>query len=260
MQSIASFPSAIAHNLKGVLCDIDDTLTLKGKLSASAYQALWDLRKAGLVVVPVTGRPAGWCDLIVRQWPVSGVVGEDGAFAFYEEAGKLCCEFHPNVDHSGQKRLEEIAQEILATVPNTRISPDQAYRLVDFSIDYAEEPPILDQKAAQQIRDIFLSHGARAKISSIHVNGWFGDYDKLSMTHRFISEILGFSLNPEEWVFCGDSPNDEPMFAYFPYACAVANIDKFSDSMNYLPRYVASKNGGEGFAEIVEILLKLRNT
>jgi HAD superfamily hydrolase (TIGR01484 family) len=258
MLPINNFPSAVAKRLRGVLCDIDDTLTSAGKLPAVAYNALWDLARAGLTVVPVTGRPAGWCDLIAREWPVAGVVGENGALAFYEHEGRLHRVFHPEAKRDARARLNAIEREVLAQVPGSRVAQDQAYRLFDLAIDYCEEPPNLGPEAAERIREIFARRGAHAKVSSIHVNGWFGDYDKLSMTRMFVGEILGLGLHPDEWVFCGDSPNDEPMFAYFPHACGVANVAAFAARMQHKPGYVASLAGGDGFAEIAATLLAAR--
>ena len=79
MKPLSEFPQQELQAVRAVLTDIDDTLTDEGRLPACSYQAMEDLRNAGILVVPVTGRPAGWCDLIARQWPVDGVVGENGA-------------------------------------------------------------------------------------------------------------------------------------------------------------------------------------
>lgn len=258
MQPLSAFPRAVAAGLRGVLCDIDGTLTTDGKLGSEAYAALWRLAGAGLAVVPITGRPAGWCDLIAREWPVAGVVGENGAFAFFERAGKLERLFHPEARGDARERLAAVEREVLASVPGARVAQDQPYRLFDLAVDFREEPPDLGLEAADRIRAVFERHGAHAKVSSIHVNGWFGDYDKLSMTGRFVRARFGLELSPEQWVFCGDSPNDEPMFAHFPHACGVANVANFAGRMRHLPAYVASREGGEGFAEIVETLLALR--
>ena len=72
-------PEAIRRNVRGVLADIDDTITTHGHLTPEAYHALARLRAAGKLVIPITGRPAGWCDHIARMWPVDAVVGENGA-------------------------------------------------------------------------------------------------------------------------------------------------------------------------------------
>ena len=262
MQPIEKLPVGAARGLRGIFTDIDDTLTTEGKLSADAYLALWRAKAAGLLVVPVTGRPAGWCDLIARQWPVDGVIGENGALAFYEIDGKLQRLYHPEVaDEKTRARLEAVQQDVLREVPGSRIALDQPYRCFDLAFDFAEESPQLGLAHADAVRAVFLRHGAQAKVSSIHVNGWFGAYDKLSMVKLFARQVLGTPLDRdrERYVFCGDSPNDESMFGYFPNACAVANVRPFAEKLAHLPRYVSRQSGGAGFAEIIDTILEKRD-
>ena len=187
MKPITELTSSLTAGVRYVLMDIDDTLTLRGKLPVSAYSALWKLKQNGLKVIPITGRPAGWCDCIVRQWPVDGIIGENGAFAFWEEAQEgrlphLRSMFHVNAvlnDHPILKRIQERA---IAEVNGIRAARDQFSRMFDIALDFAEEDPVLPYSAAEKVRDIALAEGAVAKISSIHVNVWMGNYDKLSMT------------------------------------------------------------------------------
>ena len=255
-----------ASGLRYILMDIDDTLTREGKLPASSYAALWKLKGAGLKVIPVTGRPAGWCDLIAREWPVDGVVGENGALAFWEEAGKagrlpsLKAEYHPNAVKNDHPVLLRVKERALAEFPALRTAKDQFARLFDLALDFAEEDPVLPLSAAERVRAIAAEEGAVAKISSIHVNVWMGSYDKLSMTERFLSNRFGWKSGEgdREVVFVGDSPNDEPMFIRFPLACAVANVKRYGSLIKHLPAYAASKECGEGFAEIAETILRLR--
>jgi len=250
--------------LLGIFFDIDDTFTTCGKIHAIAYRALWALKDSGLRVVPITGRPAGWCDHIARMWPVDGIVGENGALYFWfdEGEGKLRKRFLYPEDVRAEKRqrLTHIRDEILAKVPGTAIASDQLYRETDLAIDYCEDVMPLDRKAVERICEIFRKHGATFRVSSIHVNGWFGNYNKLGMTKNFVKERwrLDPDVNKERFLFCGDSPNDEPMFQYFPYTAGVKNILNFADRMSHLPAFIAAQDGGEGFAEIVETILKRR--
>jgi HAD superfamily hydrolase (TIGR01484 family) len=249
------------RNLKGVFFDLDDTFTTHGKIPACSFAALWDLRRAGLTVIAVTGRPAGWCDHIARMWPVDGVVGENGAFYFWydEEERKLNKRFldSDEVRADKRQRLSLIRDEILAAVPGCAIASDQHYREADLAIDYCEDVPPLGPEAVKRICQIFEAHGATCKVSSIHVNGWFGNYDKLGMAKRFMQELFGLDLDAEKasFAYCGDSPNDEPMFGYFPISVAVKNVLKFVDQMQALPAYITSLEGGEGFAEFANCLL-----
>lgn len=259
MKSIHELRAEQAAKLNCVLCDIDDTITTNGKLPAASYRAMWDLHDAGLSVIPVTGRPAGWCDLIVREWPVRAVIGENGAFAYYMRDGHLQTLTHPSVSGpEARARLKEVAAACLRGVPGCRVAKDQFFRRYDLAIDFHEDPPYLGLEAAAKIREICLSMGAQAKISSIHVNAWFGNYDKLKMTRLFFREVLKEENPAERCIFFGDSPNDEPMFSFFPNSCAVANILPFQAQLRHLPAFVTEQSGGEGFAEAVAHLLALR--
>jgi HAD superfamily hydrolase (TIGR01484 family) len=266
MKPIASFPAETARGLVAVLTDIDDTLTEHGRLPADAYGALEALRASGLLVIPVTGRPAGWCDLIARQWPVDGVVGENGAVAFrYDEASRRMLRDYakPEADRlADQARLEVIRAEVLASVPGAAVSGDQPYREADLAIDFCEDVPALGAAAVAKIVAIFQRHGAVAKVSSIHVNGWFGAYDKLTTSRLFLSERFGIDIDAarDRIVFFGDSPNDAPMFGFFPNAIGVANVLDFEATIPARPRWITQGRGATGFVEAANRLLALRGT
>ncbi len=262
--SVTSFPRQIAKNLLGVFFDIDDTFTMRGKILPEAYQALWSLKASGLAVVPITGRPAGWCDHIARMWPVDGVLGENGAFyfAYDEDPGRLVTRYMDSEDVRKEKRLllDTLKKEILAAVPGAALAGDQPFRESDLAIDYAEDVPALEWHWVEVICDLFKKHGAQCKVSSIHVNGWFGDYDKLKMTRIFARERWSIDLEGEKgrFLFCGDSPDDEPLFRYFPYAAGVKNLLRFSKHMKTMPPFIADHEGGKGFAQIAGTILALR--
>lgn len=261
MKPIENMQADVRRGVRYLLTDIDDTLTSEGRLPAEAYKALEDLRTAGLKVVPITGRPAGWCDHIARMWPVDGVVGENGAFYFrYDEAARRMHRRYFKDAPQRQAdaaRLKELERRILAEVPGVAVSADQSYREADLAIDFCEDVPALPMEAARRVKELFEQAGAQAKISSIHVNGWFGEYDKLSMTRLFFREVFGQELDAirESVVFAGDSPNDAPMFAYFPNSVGVANVMDFGDELEAAPAWVTRARGGEGFAELAATLL-----
>ena len=265
MLPVASMESGVMESFVGVFFDIDDTLTTGGKIPACAFDALWKMKEYGMKVVPITGRPAGWCDHIARMWPVDGVVGENGAFCFWldEKEKKLKKLFldPQGIRDDKRKRLSRIGGEILAKVPGAAIASDQPYRETDLAVDYCEDVATLGLGDIEKICRIFNRHGAKCKVSSIHVNGWFGDYDKLGMTKILARERWGMDLddNKDRFLFCGDSPNDEPMFAYFTHSAGVENVLRFKDRITHLPEFVASKGGGEGFAEITEVILRHRS-
>ncbi len=264
MRPLAEFPLEARRGVRGILCDIDDTLTTDGRLAASAYAATERLQMAGLRVIPVTGRPAGWCDHIARMWPVDGVVGENGAFYFRYDHEKRAMQ-RRFVDDAPtrarhRERLAQIAADIVQAVPGAAVAADQLYRETDLAIDYCEDVTRLPQEAIDRILALMRSRGLTAKVSSIHVNGWFGDYDKLAMVEIMIRETFGVELDAERdaWVFVGDSPNDAPMFAYFPHAVGVANVREFAGRLAPPPAYVTEKRCGDGFREVVDCLLAPR--
>jgi HAD superfamily hydrolase (TIGR01484 family) len=261
-QPIENFPSLAKGKLLAVLTDIDDTLTENGRLPAIAYQAMERLKATGLTVIPVTGRPAGWCDLIARQWPVDGVVGENGAFYFrYDEPTRRmirCYMKTPEQRAADRLKLNTIRAEVLNKIPGTAIASDQAYREADLAIDFAEDVKPLAPDAIDGIVKIFEAHGATAKISSIHVNGWFGGYDKLTTSLRMLKDEfkIDAAANPETIVFVGDSPNDAPMFGYFPNSVGVANVTHFKGRIPESPTWVTKAEGGKGFAQLVDVIVK----
>ena len=261
MKSIEAFPNDQKRRIRYVLTDIDDTLTINGRLPAAVFAAMEDLVKAGIRVVPITGRPAGWCDHIARMWPVDGVVGENGAFYFrYDNRRKKMIRryFKPKEARQNDRiRLDAICRQVLAEVPGCAKAADQAYRETDMAIDFREDVPALPMVAAAAIKAAFEAAGATAKISSIHVNGWFGDYDKLTMSRLMFKDIFNADLDRvrDQVVFCGDSPNDASMFAFFPHSVGVANVRAFEKKLEAAPTYVTVNAGGFGFVEMVAGLL-----
>ncbi|MGZ3692553.1 MAG: HAD-IIB family hydrolase [Pseudobdellovibrio sp.] len=265
MKNLTDFNSKIEF----VLTDIDDTLTTDGQLEARAYEALWNLHDAGLNVIPITGRPAGWCEMIARFWPVAGIVGENGGFYFRyaanqgEKIKKMQRWFFTDEKTIQQNKLKlsVIEKEVLAQVKGCAVSSDQFCRLMDLAIDFCEDVPALGEADINKIVQIFEKHGAQAKVSSIHVNGWFGDYNKLSTTFSFLKNEFKLSENEvlERCIFVGDSPNDEPMFSKFPHSFGVANVRHFTSRMQHLPQYVSPSKGGNGFYEISQRLLALKD-
>lgn len=256
----APFSSATPSDLSdviGVLTDIDDTLTWEGRLVPEAFLALAKLRAAGFRVIPVTGRPGAWADQIARLWPVDGVVAENGGLWFYMKNGRMHRYFLQDYETRAHNRarLDALAQAILAEVPGSALASDQPYRDLDLAIDFCEDVPALAPAAIQRIVKGFTAAGATARVSSIHVNGWFGDYNKYTGISRLVAELWGERLEPERWLWVGDSPNDEPLFARFPRSAGVANIARFLPDLRHPPRWITASPGGHGFAEVAARLL-----
>jgi HAD superfamily hydrolase (TIGR01484 family) len=251
--------------LRWVLTDIDDTLTLDGRLPAAAYAALEALDTAGIAVIPVTGRPAGWCDAIARHWPVAAVVGENGAlwYALDRQARRMLrWQAQPeDARLANRARLQELAGQALREVPGSAIAADQAFRLFDVAIDFCEDAGPLGFDAAERIAAIFQAGGAAAKVSSIHVNAWIGAWDKRAgIEALFAARFQPFAAVRDEVAFVGDSANDAPLFAAVPCSVGVANVAPFLPGMATPPAYITRAEGGTGFAEFADALLKARGT
>jgi hydroxymethylpyrimidine pyrophosphatase-like HAD family hydrolase len=196
------------------------------------------------------------------MWPVDGVVGENGAFYFrYDPQSKRMHRRYVKSEKTrkeDRKKLKAIEKTILTKIPECKVASDQAYREADLAIDFCEDIPPLPMEKVEQIVQCFKNAGAQAKISSIHVNGWFGDHDKLTSTTLLFKEVFHLSLDGinDQIIFVGDSPNDSPMFAYFPNSVGVANVKRFEGIMECEPTWVTKLAGGSGFSEMVDMLLE----
>lgn len=270
----ASVKGEILRGIRGVAFDIDDTFSTDGLISAEAFAALWRLKRAGFALVPITGRPAGWCDHFARFWPIDAIVGENGAFTFYMQDGKRKRLDTPGGDPAREAKIARLRATILREFPDAKFASDQLYRENDLAIDFCEDVPPWPRAEVDRLVELCHREGAHAKVSSIHVNTWYGEFDKRKGFDAWLaagSPGLG-RVFPEgfgvpvattppaalsEWIFAGDSPNDEPMFAYFPHSVGVANLANFIDRLASPPRYLTAKPSGAGFVEIAEKLLAL---
>jgi HAD superfamily hydrolase (TIGR01484 family) len=265
LQPLGQFPADAMARVRCVLTDIDDTLTRDGLLRPSAFAALHRLAEAGVRVVPVTGRPAGWCDMIARQWPVAGVVGENGALWFrYDPSGPRIARGHwfgQDRRRADRARLDALARRIAEEIPAARPASDQAYRESDLAIDWCEDVEALSRGQLDRIVELAEEAGATVRVSSIHVNIWFGEFSKLAMTERFLADALAIDVraDPDAFVFVGDSPNDSTMFGYFANSVGVANVLEFVGRIEAEPTYVTPSRGGDGFAELADALLAARH-
>jgi hydroxymethylpyrimidine pyrophosphatase-like HAD family hydrolase len=156
-----------------------------------------------------------------------------------------------------REKLGKLRKRILSTVKGSAVASDQAYREADLAIDFCEDVPQLSKSAVQKIVKLFEQAGAVAKVSSIHVNGWFGNYDKLSRSRILLEEVFNTDIDQaqDQIVFCGDSPNDAPMFGFFENSVGVANVLDYTDELEQQPHWLTTKRAAAGFVELAEILL-----
>lgn len=269
MKPLMSCPREEWRAVVGVLTDIDDTLTTGGALGMAARQALERLAAAGVPVIAITGRPAGWSEPMARDWAVCGIVAENGGVLLTRDRVKgasptqpgraLTIEFSQDDDTRARNaaRLKQCADDILARVPGATLATDSAGRLTDIAIDHGEHAH-LPPPAIEAVCGLMRAHGLQATVSSIHINGWIGMHNKWTAAQWAVPRLAGMAFDPGQWLYVGDSSNDQLMFERMPFTVAVANIERFLPVLTHRPRYVTRAERGEGFAEVVQALLAAR--
>lgn len=261
LRPLAELPAARLARLRGVLTDIDDTLTRDGAIEPAALAALQRLAAAGVPVIAITGRPAGWSEPFALAWPVAAIVAENGAVMLRRRGGALQVDFVADADQRtvNQRRLQACAQAVLAEVPGATLAQDRAGRLTDIAFDHSEFAH-LDAAQIERVVAVMRVHGLTATVSSIHVNGWIGSHGKPSGARWAVGQALGLPFVAADWVYVGDSTNDQAMFEALPLSVGVANIARFVPQLQALPGYVTPGERGAGFAELADALLAARST
>jgi HAD superfamily hydrolase (TIGR01484 family) len=257
MLTLSKWPLAQRQRIRGVLTDIDDTLTCDGAISSDALHGLQQLKRAGYAVIAITGRPVGWSVPFAQTWPVDAIVAENGAVALLGKR-KLYLQDAPTRQHN-HARMQAVMQQVLQTVPGAHASQDSDGRETDIAIDHSEFHHLGEDEIAQVVR--LMQHaGMNATVSSIHINGWFGSHNKLEGARWIVRELFQRPLDAEldAWAYVGDSTNDQLMFAHFANSIGVANIQRFVPTLAHLPRYVTPSERGTGFREVVQAILNSR--
>jgi len=263
LQALTDFPTDKVAGLRGLLTDIDDTLTSEGAITPDALQALHGLKAAGLRVIAITGRPVGWSEPFAQVWPLDAIVAENGAVALIPEGdGRLrrCYQQEEPLRQQQFQHMQAVLQDIEANVAGARRATDSAGRETDIAIDHSEfttlPPPAIEQVVARM-----RAAGMNATVSSIHINGWYGPHNKLEGARWILRELWGCPLDEEldRWVYVGDSTNDQLMFEHFPLSVGVANVRRFVPQLQHLPSYITPSERGAGFAELAQVLLAARS-
>jgi len=247
-----------ARSLDGLLFDLDDTLLDRGELRAETYLALSRLARSGMRLVAVTGRPAGWGDVLARQWPVAAFVTENGAISFYRE-GRSLRRYDAANDSERERRRRVIAGlvvDLRERFPQLSPASDNELRRSDFTFDIGEEKQV-DAEVVERAKDFLRERGARHFASSVHLHVTLDGDDKASGSVRMLHTLTGIdpTLARSRYAFIGDSENDAACFAAFRTTIGVKNL---SGRPTILPRFVTHGERGAGFAEAAATLLQLR--
>ena len=249
----------VPANLLGVLTDIDDTLTTDGVVPDHVVAAIARLKDAGLKVVPITGRPVGWSVPCASAWPVDSIVAENGAVALRRNAqGSLDKLYQQDAEEraSNFAKMQTVLEQIEATVPGAARATDSAGRECDIAVDHSEFTN-MPQAQIDQCVALMKAAGMNATVSSIHINGWFGEHNTLEGARWIVRELFDIDLDATlgQWVYIGDSTNDQLMFQHMPHSVGVANIERFVPQLKHLPRYVTTAERGDGFVQLADQLL-----
>ena len=249
----------VPAGLLGVLTDIDDTLTTEGVVPEHVVAAIARLKNAGFKVVPITGRPVGWSVPFASAWPVDAIVAENGAVALKKNALGVLDKLYQQDDATRSAnfaRMQQVLAEVEARVPGASRATDSAGRECDIAVDHSEftQMPQADIEACVAI---MKAAGMNATVSSIHINGWFGEHNKLEGARWIVRSLFDIDLDAtlERWIYIGDSTNDQLMFEHMPHSVGVANIERFVPQLKHLPRYVTQAERGDGFVQLAEHLL-----
>jgi HAD superfamily hydrolase (TIGR01484 family) len=256
-----ALPAAQLVAVRGVFTDIDDTLTRDGAIEPAALAALQALQRAGIPVIAITGRPMGWSEPFARSWPVAAIVAENGAVAMFRDGDALRTEYAQDAATRTRNaaRLRAVAATVLREVLGTTLAQDSPGRVTDIAIDHGEFAQ-LDEAAIAQVVAVMRREGMNATVSSIHVNGWFGEHTKLTGAQWLLQRLFGRALADEfdRWIYVGDSTNDQLMFRRFPLSVGVANLLDFADRLVDWPAYLSAGERGAGFAEVARTLIAAR--
>ena len=258
----AEAPTAALRGVIGVLTDIDDTLTTEGAITGDALAALQRLRDAGLHVIAITGRPMGWSEPFVRAWPIDAIVAENGAVSLFRDAqGRVSIEYAQDeaTRAVNAERLREVEARVLREVSGSRLAQDSAGRVTDIAVDHSEFAHLSSAQIEQAVA-VMRAEGMNATVSSIHINGWFGEHTKLSGARWIVERLLACDIEAERehWLYVGDSTNDQLMFGHFALSVGVANLMTFADQLSVWPAYLTDGARGAGFAEVAQRLLQAR--
>jgi HAD superfamily hydrolase (TIGR01484 family) len=276
VKPLAEWPLEARRQITGVFTDIDDTLTTDGAITPDALQALHDLKATGYTVIAITGRPVGWSEPFARDWPVDAIVAENGSAALFRQdflskngiqpaknlrevlSKSYQLDAHTRARHYA--RMQEVLARIEREVPGAKRSTDSPGRETDIAIDHSEFTNLAPERIAQVVH-IMHGEGMQATVSSIHINGWYGDHNKLQGAHWIVRELLGRDLSQEmqRWVYVGDSTNDQLMFEWFEYSIGVANIARFLPELKHVPRYLCNQERGAGFSQVARLLTSSSN-
>ncbi|PSN17335.1 HAD family hydrolase [filamentous cyanobacterium CCP5] len=243
--------AAIAAQIRLVATDVDGTLTQAGKFSPRLLQTLEALQTAGMPVILVTGRSAGWVSALVNYLPVAGAIAENGCL-YFPKADAEPAFLTPIDDIAAHRQaLEAMFATLQQTIPYLQPATDNPYRLTDWTFDVAG----LSQADIDACAAACLDAGWGFTYSNVqgHIKPRFDKADGLLVVLRRVFP----EGRLEQGLTVGDSPNDQPLFnrEIFAHSVGVANVREYGDRMEHFPAYIAERSEVAGFGELCQQLL-----
>jgi len=253
--------SELRGPVRALFSDVDGTMTTGERIEAATYEALERLGEAGIPVIMVTGRPAGFGFAFMKMTPVLACIAENGGVTFVREGRKVVKSYGVPAASlpEWRRRMNDAVVDVMGKVPGARLSSDSKYREVDLAIDWNEETK-LSRDDAELAVAMLQKAGFAAVRSSVHVNFGPPHFDKLSACMQVVKRVLGGDTsNLAPYVFVGDALNDAPIFGGFPNSVGVANIKAWWDELAHKPAYLTERPEGAGLREVVQHLLSMKN-
>jgi HAD superfamily hydrolase (TIGR01484 family) len=263
MRPLHILPAEVLRGVDYLLFDVDETLTTHGLLLAETYAALFALRDAGITLVPVTGRPSGWGNVMLSTWPIKACVTENGGVISWKDGAGVARQKVIHEAHRGDgyiEKLRDLGRAIATRYPQVRISADQPYRLTDLAIDYAEQSSGVSADTVAEIVNWMQGAGYHTSVSSIHIHAYKPTNEKADGVYPLMQAAFAMSRADvhARCAFIGDSPNDASLFALIPISVGVANVRSSLDQIAVPPAYVCSNECGAGFVEFATALIAAR--
>ncbi len=263
MNPLKNCPAAELRGIRGLLTDIDDTLTTNGRLTAEVLSALESLGQAGLRLIAVTGRPTYWAQPLLRLCDFDAVIAENGASAFWlDDKGMQQAWFYADASTRILHRhaLESLALRLRDRFPAIPVADDAPQRVGDLTFDIGEQVEPLAQHLVDEAAAFVRKEGFFATSSSIHLHASVAEFSKQATTQRILADVFGVADADarRDYVFIGDSGNDATMFAHYPLSIGVANVARHVSRLSRPPAYIAEQAYGAGFVEAAQAILKAR--
>ena len=266
MRPLVAMPLATRAAMRGVLTDIDDTLSTHGRLTAQAYAAMERLRAAGLLRDP-DHRPTG---RLVRSHRA-------------DVAGRCGGRRERRVLHAPRRRARRLARRFVATKPTRRaiardsstiaerypargarrragVGPAVPRNAISRSIS-AKTCRALPRDAIDRIVAL-MERGGHDRQGELdprqrlvrHVRQAGDDANACSPRHSASTSMPSATASSSSAI----RRTTRRCSSIFPNSVGVANVRAFADRIATSPAYVTERESGAGFAELAAHLLAAR--